>query len=770
MGERPVKSARSGTPGICACMAIAALVGLSPCQEASVPDSSDPSGYEKLLDSVEQAVSGSKKDQTSSPVSFSGEGRLKVQYHDIRNPPPYLRQDRSWIQSNWEGNEGLLRIGMRVNPWSNLSLNTQIGFQSTFPGFFSNGAADAGDSGNNLGFEPRQGMHDKKNLPAYIHDDLKADIALRTPVAALSLRLGGIQWIETSPFTVWKYQRRMFAWDYLPFEIEEPIMAYYEKNMVKGERSGRAAWNKKPFNGIGLESLECPGDLSFGFFYGLYERYDSGEREFVDFSIDLGYADMAGNDAKERGIGDSYHHLLEFRLAKKNAFKGLTVGLNAVEYQVDKTIVNSRAFWSTFFGRNTDPYSTGTIQDTAFYKEPAILSLDIKGSIARRLEMQADIAVSSVDTTVVRYDSIQAYYGKPGPRSLSPAVFCHIKSSYAVPAAIDAAFISTGFYSPSSFVAPTDAFFPFGSNLVGAGKFICRGEGSPYAQNMAGAVLEVSPDIGNGHVKFRYGQHFQPQSARDVIFFPYRLNGQDFYGLTHSSYNRWGLDLLDFSLPSNRKYDPRLGDESFQRKLYNSPLGPEAGGIRQDYLSSFEGFVPYEDSAQAAANIMDHTTIYTRSPSVPCRRKYSFNIEADVAYDIGRLAGYSKSMYLACYAAINGVSTKATAMALNQKDQLLWSLFLRFEPALALSNTLYILCIAGIENWKADKAWMAAGAGVKHAPIDFRDYAFGAGFDWDAASRVGLHGRIKWMRHVDFNYPDNNWETPLVSTEIKMWF
>jgi|WetSurMetagenome_2_1015567.scaffolds.fasta_scaffold51875_2 hypothetical protein len=717
--------------------------------------SDSANAVEALIDSLEEATNASIKDQKSSPVSFSGEGRLKFQYHDIRNPPSYMREDRSWLQSNWEGNEGLLRIGMRVNPWSNLSINTQIGFQGTFPGFYINPDSTRSD-GNNLGFKAKQGIHDKNNEPAYIHDDLKADIALRTPVAAFSLKLGGIQWIEMSPFTVWKYQRRMFAWDYLPFEIEEPIMAYYDKNMVKGERSGRAAWNKKPFNGIGLESIEFPWGLNFNFFYGLYERYDSGEREFVDFSNDLAYANYP-YDAKSRGIGDSYHHVLQFSLAKKDIFRGLTAGLNAVGYQVDKTIENDQIFKDVFW--NNTP---------AFYKEPKIFTFDLKGTITNRMEMQTEVALGFVDTTFIRYDSIGVKDWRPAQNNLNPAFFCHVKSAYGVQAALDAAYISSGFYSPNSFVAPTDVFFPFGSNLVGAGKFLSRGEGSPYAQNMAGAVLEISPKIENGHVKFKYGQHFQPHSARDVIFFPYRLNGQDFYGLTQSSYNRWGIDLLDVSLSG--LYDKRLGDESY-RKIYDKkPLGPEAGGIRQDYLGTFEGFVPYEDSAHAASNGKEFTTIFTRSPNVPRHRKYTFNVESDIAYDIGRLTGYSKAFYLSLYAAINGISTQAEPVAFSQKDQLLWSLFLRFEPALELSNTLYIIGIVGFENWKSDKVWMAQKSGVAAKPIDFRDYAAGVGFDWEAAARVGLHGRIKWMRHTDVNYRNNDWETPLVSTEIKMWF
>jgi hypothetical protein len=63
----------------------------------------------------------------------------------------------------------------------------------------------------------------------------------------------------------------------------------------------------------------------------------------------------------------------------------------------------------------------------------------------------------------------------------------------------------------------------------------------------------------------------------------------------------------------------------------------------------------------------------------------------------------------------------------------------------------------------------ASGA-VVHAPIAYRDYAFGGGFDWDFASRVGLHGRYKWMKHQDEFFAANDWTNTLISGEIKMWF
>ncbi|MFW6221228.1 MAG: hypothetical protein ACOC4C_02080, partial [Fibrobacterota bacterium] len=296
---------------------------------------------------------------------------------------------------------------------------------------------------------------------------------------------------------------------------------------------------------------------------------------------------------------------------------------------------------------------------------------------------------------------------------------------------------------------------------------------------------------GYGHLRIKYGQHFQLQSARDLLFFPYRLNGQDFSSVFHSSYNRWANGEVDHSLKSG-KYDERLGDESYHYTYMNeSPDGPASGGLRTDFLSTYEGFVAYEDSASAARNsgtsstIFDRTdttfvtngdgsvdTITTEDSYVPHNRKFSFNFETDFGYDIGPIVGYSKDFFLGGYASVSGVSTtfKPLSFSDDSEDMLLWSLYLRFEPAIAISKRMYILGLLGFENWRSQKAYMETDEGIKNVPIDYRDYAYGLGLDWDILERVGFHLRAKWMFHKDVNHETNNWSTPVVSTEMKMWF
>jgi hypothetical protein len=502
-----------------------------------------------------------------------------------------------------------------------------------------------------------------------------------------------------------------------------------------------------------------------------------------------------------------------------------------------------------------------------------------------------------------------------------------------LPAELDLAYIPPGFYSPFSFVTPVDAFYAFGSNMVGAGKFIGRGEGSPYTQNMAGFNLTINPKLpGYGHLRLKYGQHFNVNDeGSDLLFFQYRLNGSDMFTFFHSSYNRWGNGLIDNSVKTGgRKYAARLGDESFWsmsgfNNNYGSSgmravAGPGAGGLRSDFLAMFEGFVPYRDSMEAYNNFkskqpfsessnyliwgfdagqdmyevstinsravyeykdvvtvrryvsISGENIYPNDPRwddelgityggtlytwdqieaagaireeevvtkeaiginpnsyVPQSKKYTFNLELDAAYDIGKFIGYKKDLFVGGYAGINGVTrSNMSILSINEKgaNTLLWSFYLRLEPAIALHKNFYLLGLVGYENWKSDKSWMMVNrteiGGVRYitgyldptttssntaldirpdnfveVPIDYQDWAFGLGFDWDMLERVGLHGRVKWISHTDKGFNDkldewyeagkgkrsngddiftvtpemrNDWSTWVVSLEIKMWF
>jgi hypothetical protein len=340
---------------------------------------------------------------------------------------------------------------------------------------------------------------------------------------------------------------------------------------------------------------------------------------------------------------------------------------------------------------------------------------------------------------------------------------------------------------------------------------------------MAGVQLSISPKLkGDGHVIVKYGQHFQPEAARDLLFFPYRLNGQDVTSFITSSYNLDGLGTVDYPM-TGVKYDRRLGDESYdpQLDINGNPIdyphleeGPEKGGLHADYLSMYEAFVPYDDPRQVLLNIKskngrisrfrsvntgvlgrviqdngDTVELTNNSPAsddnsfVPMHRKYTGNLELDLSYDIGPLLHYKNKFYLAGYAAIDGVSTALKALDINENknDMLLWSTYFRFEPAIALTSQFYLDLLAGFENWRSSKAWMNLAVGddgkedlddpiIKRTPINYQDVAYGIGFDWDLFNRTSLHWRSKWLTHTDVGYSSNNYNAFLTSLEITTFF
>jgi hypothetical protein len=427
--------------------------------------------------------------------------------------------------------------------------------------------------------------------------------------------------------------------------------------------------------------------------------------------------------------------------------------------------------------------------------------------------------------------------------------------------------------------------------MVGAGKFIARGEGSPYTQNMAGASVTFAPKIpGYGHLRVKYGQHANiTEEGRDLLFFPYRLNGADMFSFFHSSFNRWGNGLIDNSVKAkSATYTARLGDESFwHMSSYNTNnlagsaggrepssggqelravAGPGAGGLRSDYLSMFEGFVPYDnplhaylnwksklpfdagagynpvypESLDSVATVTNQTFVNsetgetTNTSWVPVSRKFTYNLEFDAADDIGGFIGYKKDLFVGGYFGINGVTKTPSVLEFsdNGENTLLMSYYLRLEPAIALHKNFYLLGLFGFENWRSQKSWMMinpndgtpmnpVGVSSDNAsitpdnfvpvPIDYRDFAYGLGFDWDMLERVGLHARAKWISHGDKGYNDwlisyhkakydkdkaandqynaehpdrvrppqpyqepvtgqNDWGTWVVSLEIKTWF
>jgi len=786
---------------------------------AQEPAAADTSAFGQFLDSVgvteselQAKAASTRLFGGSSPVSFSGEGRVKMQFHNLESDDNSLEKDKCYLQSGWEGNESMIRLGMMVCPGRNAVLYSKIGFQSTLPG--QRWLASTSKDGS-----IDQYHHDKALVSANIHEDMGAGLAIRTVPASFWLRMGNVNWIEASPFTIWKAQPRTFAWEFLPYEVEQPIARYYEYNIANGEKAGRAAWHKKAFNGINFESINLPGNLYLNLAWVAYERYDNFEPEYVDFSNDLAYTGEAF-PLKGTGIGDLYRHMFHARLAANKLVGELTPGLNFLLFDYSDDVItaqdaNGYLFLKALGAVKYSQTKLKTFKGTAFYKEPKVMSFDIRGPFADRLfDLHADVALTKIDTTYLVWDSsaTNEYTKTHRSSSLTPAFYTKLAFAGKLPLQLDFAAIGKGFYSPFSFAIPQDAFYAFNSNMVGSGKFLARGEASPYAQNMIGGLLTATPKIpGYGHFRVAYGQHVQMKPGRDILSFPFRLNGLDYFSFSHSSYTRWGNGYM-MSPDDEAQKGRRLGNESFSSSAYMFPRGIESGGTYTDYLSTFYTFVPYDNVENAVRNVASLDTanisnertvdgVTSQTAFVPVNRKFTNNVEVDISYDISGLLGYHNDLFIGGFAALNNVTTAFSPLAVSAKGEKtqLWSVYLRFEPAIALTKKFYLLGILGFENWRSNKALMnitdttlsnkyipsspmlavdtTRSATDKRiinryysVPIDFRDWAVGLGFDWEVMSRVGLHGRFKYMRHKDVHFSYNDWGTPVVSLEIKTWF
>ena len=804
---------------------------------------------EKSLPQLEKKVLSTLMFGGSSPISFTGETRLKGQYHRFVDYADFLTNDRSRFQVS-----GGVRLGMVVQPGRNLTLWSRLGFLSKFPG---NPVRVIDSSGN---FAEIESNHYLNNKPTHIFEDMCAGIAISTRPASFWAKFGSIIWAEGSPFTIWKAEPRAFAWEFLEYEEEQPASEYFKSNVAIGEKTGRAAWHKKAFNGINLESINLPLDFYVNLLYAKFPEFDTYEREYMDFAGDLGYAAEEEKPVIiESGYSDSYRHIFHTRLAKK--IKNLTLGLNYNAYTCSDDIIYAQYPWGIYFNsmfnleyKNGSPLwateykyeNNDTIPldcGKGFYKEPKIFSIDLRGNFGSQVSLHTDIGASRIDTTWVWGDTIETDREKipltvkkteKAASDFVPAVYTNVGyDSKIFTLGADLVYIKKGFYSPFSFVAPMDAFIAFGSNLVGSGTFASKSEASPYFQNMAGAQLTVAPKIPNyGHFRVKYGQHFQPEKGRDILYFPYRLNGKDLNSTIKSTYTLYGMGTVDYPM-ANVKYDRRLGDESYDPQLDmfgndnewgHLEEGPEKGGLRADYLSTFEGFVPYDDSLQALYNIASRRGFigsYREVPGdtiigsvitengdtvaitnnslktdengfVPMHKKYTFNFEVDVAYDIGPLINYKNDFFLSGYVAFNSVSTAPRVFTVNEEDDdiLLWSMYLRFEPYIALTKKFYLGLLLGYENWRSNKTWMNFAVIendpdlniigkedlqfgtplIKRVPINYIDAAYGIGFEWDVLERMGLHGRFKWMTHRDESHTANNYSGFLSSLETTMFF
>jgi hypothetical protein len=269
-----------------------------------------------------------------------------------------------------------------------------------------------------------------------------------------------------------------------------------------------------------------------------------------------------------------------------------------------------------------------------------------------------------------------------------------------------------------------------------------------------------------------------------------------------------GDDFYAFPNPDKATWT----NASLRRNAY-APTSGEAGGIRGDFMATFENFGMYRmrrltaaEKASGDSALIKRRQAEYKSDSMdivkmgvygklPQSTKSTQNLSLDVSYDVARLWGGKKALFLGFYGSLNSVTKNGTpipALGDDENTAVRGSL-LRFEPVAQLAQGFYLIGLVGMETWKSPygvalidtttgyqpldpyftttKNWVAA-------PIDYTDMMFGIGFDWDMASRVGLHMRLQRFSHEDKGISafatkaagHNDYKAWLLHAETKMWF
>lgn len=859
------------------------------------------------LDKYESMARRSLLGGGSKPVSFAGEAIGKIVSSTYGDYPDWMAADATQFKNSF----ATLRLGMVAAPNRNLRLWSKIAFTN---GLLGNNAASsvtgdgkdysaAGGSALPTGYT-RSITTGEAGFRAgnLVYEDMSAGLVAKIGPTTWSTKLGGVLWNELSPLTVWKTQPRIFAWDYLPFELEQSTAQFYDYGTVKGEKSGRAAWNKKPFQGMQLESVELPFGMYFNSFFGIYEGYNKNQPWLIpqDKNTELQYTEGTGTNTyrsystKGVGISDEYRFSSFLRLAKTDLPGGLAAGANWFGYHIDKDYPKQWSWVPTgekqylasvtktgisqYIQRNGDKHavyaqdslnrlislnaSAATIDafrnGTGFkgaqyvnnyYVEPKVASIDMRRNIPGGINFHVDFAMSkadstffkvegakSTDTTAASKNALLKYradqqvkageveqWQEIGKTSTGwvPGVYTTV--SYPMPwldAELRTVYFPKKFQSVGSIVNPMDGIFPYEANMTGAGKFAGADNGTAYASNLMGSNLIVKIPVPRGHAKVSWGLHAQVEEGNDMIYFPWRQNGNAFNSTLASCYTQYDFGLLDDYLKkgatSPLRQTRRLGEEFFttsngKRNSYAPNIGA-VGGARGTFMSAYEGFAAYKlDKSWGKLSTAADTALWNTQAgavienaatgALPQSKKFTQNFSLDGSYEISRLWAGKRSLFLGGYAAFNSVTKDnrvgIPAFGSDDDNVLLMGRNLRFEPVFQVTPKFYVVGLIGNEVWKsnygvayidastglspvADEEWNASTnpENLVSAPIDYSDWIYGLGFDWDMAARVGLHVRCQYFTHEDKGISKevptakgiNDYQAWLTTAEVKMWF
>ena len=466
------------------------------------------------------------------------------------------------------------------------------------------------------------------------------------------------------------------------------------------------------------------------------------------------------------------------RVAKEKIADNLTVGLNYMGVTYDEGSIYEDEFRNQWITAGKSPVLLNT----------HVISADVKGNFTPKLFLMADVGVSITDSTVFYqsasvdgFDSTKrsSGYSRDAKRSAmaGPKVGLYVKaqSKYVEgwPMTAELVFFQPGFYSPYSLSNPSR--FPGwrkDETYLNAGAL-------RYSPNMAGINFKLEPTFNRGYFDFQYAQHRQIDPGQDVVAFNYRLNGRSMWESSNSWTKHKPIFVADSGRASGATYIARAGiqrDAGEGIKMYR-----QRGGLYGGTWELWESFVAYEKGTQVAKQ------------EVPMHAKWSSYMSFMGGYDIGHWLGTDRNVMMTAFLALSGVSTSFAPLAVSEKqsNMLMTSFYGQFEPTVAVTPTFHMVGILGLETFRSEKAYVIYSApnavsrytdtNPTHvnevssyyygkAPINYRDFAIGLGFDWDFSDRVGLHFRYKFMTHSDETISENNWHSHYIAAETKAWF
>jgi hypothetical protein len=729
------------------------------------------------LDTLSNNMESTLLGKDDLPLAVSGYMAFRLKNFHYSEQSPWVKEDQARTSV-----DAVLNVNVVAMPNSYITLFTNLSFPFDLSGIFTNDLAKHPTQTPAYYDERVLYDHSTDYYASTINEELNVGVDIRAGVFGAYITAGGVIWANASPLTMWERETNpRFVWQYELFEDEKTVSTYYKEKAFKPvKEGGRAFWTNRSFGGVFANVYQLPYDLKAQFLVSQPMDADVATRDGLRM-----YGGQPG-ELEMMGGYDFRGTILHGRIAKEKIADNLTVGVNYLGVTYDDGIIREDEFRDQWLSYGIQ--STGDA--TPRLLNTHVASIDVKGNVTPKLFLMADLGLSIVDTTAFYQSEViddykatnkSSGYSVDTKRSSvgDPKIGIYVKaqSKYIEgwPMTAELVFFQPGFYSPYSLTNP--------SRFPGWRKdeFYLNGGALRYSPNMAGINFKLEPSFNRGYFDFQYAQHRQIEAGKDVISFNYRLNGRNIWESTNSWTKHKPLFVADSGNSSGTSYVSRVGVEKIAAdgvKMYR-----QHGGLYGGTWEMWESFAAYENGEQAVFR------------QVPEHAKWSSYMSFMGGYDIGHWFGTDRNIMMTAFVALSGVSTSFAPIAVSENtfDMLMTSFYGQFEPTVAVTPTFHMVGILGLETFRSSQAYVARETGkampqwspsaknksrinevstyiYEKAPINYKDFAIGLGFDWDFSDRVGLHFRYKFMTHSDETVSENNWHSHYIAAETKAWF